>query len=691
MADIDREVLELEDETKEILSDEEAEEAALVTLAEVQAVIRQDIKDAVDYLDEISAGREKAARFYDREPFGDEQEGRSAFISADVHDTIRGIMPDLLRIFFGSEQSVEFLPTNPSQIQQAEQITDYVNKAVLKQDNCGFLVAHSAFHDALLKNLGVIKWAWEDLSSTTEILQYTGITPDVWALIEMDPNVQVIESYEDQRGDIAGTIRRTRTSGRVRLDAVPPEELLSDRDARDLDTCRLIGHRTSKMASELVEMGFEWDEIEPHLGSGEDIKWMRERQARDKGAKWPESGGTGVDEATSSIMYTEVYRFFDYDGDGRAELRRFCCLGRDFEIARNDEWDERPFALFGPDPTPHSLIGGSVADLVKDIQQTKSRLVRAMLDSLGKAVDPKQVFLDGAVNPTDVMNTNIGGAIREYAAGAYRIVEIPFVGGQALPVLQYMDQVKVQRTGNLDAGKALTADVLQSTTAQAVEMAHDNSKAQVEMIAKIFAETGWKRLFKGILKTLVQHQDMTRTVRLRGGFVPINPQAWDAGLDVTVNVALGSGTVEQRGAILGLLAAKQEQIMAQMGFTGPLFTLQQYGNTLRKIAELGGIHDTDNYVGRVPADWAPPPPPEKPDPSLIVAQAEMMKAENEKIQLQVETSVEYQKALLTDNRERDRMELEALLKAWEIETKVGTTFQIEQIKQIAQSVKESNK
>jgi hypothetical protein len=678
-------VQDAESEAEELLEDEEE----LTTYEEMNAVIAADIQDAVDYLEEdLASSRETSIRFYNREPYGDEKDGRSQYISADVHDTVRGIMPDILRIFFGAEQAVEFLPSNAGQIQMAEQMTDYVNKVVMQQDNCGFLVAHSAFHDALLKDLGVIKWSWEE-TAATEVLQYSGLSPEMWSFLTMDESVQVLEAEEEPQGTIGGTIRRVSLGGKVKLDAVPPDEFLSDRDARTLEDARLVGHRTSKTASELMEMGLTWEEIEPHLGTGDDVKWNRERQARQKGASWPSQTGDGVDEATSPVLYSEVYRYFDYDGDGIAELRRFICLGRNYEVVRHDEWDEKPFALFGPDPRPHILIGGSVADLVKDIQLAKSRLGRAMFDSLGKSVDPKQIILDGQVNEKDVANAHLGSVIREYQQGAYRTDVTPFVGQQVLPVMQWMDQVKVQRTGNLDAGKALTADVLQSTTSQAVEMVHDNSKAQVEMIARIFAETGWKDLFKGILRTLVKHQDMERTVRLRGEYVPVNPKVWDAGMDVTINVALGAGTIEQRGQLMALLAQKQESVLQTMGLTNPLFTLHQYSNTLHRIAELGGIHDSDKFLQRVPADWTPPPPPEpEPDPSLIIAQAEMMKAQNEQSQLQVESSIDYQKALLTDNRERDRMQLEAFMKAMEIQTKAGTSIAVEEIRKIAQSKKD---
>jgi hypothetical protein len=681
------EVLEYEQEAAGITGDE------MMDLEDLQTILTQDIEDAVDFIEEeLETARLEAVKYYKREPFGDEEQGRSQYVSADVHDTIRGIMPDLLRIFFGSERPVSFIPNrdDPLSIGMAEQMTNYISKVVMRLDNNGFLVAHNAFHDALLKDLGIIMWGWEETQEVGDVSSYSGISPEEWQLILEDEDLEVIAVQQDPLTDeITGQVRQVNRGGKVKLTSIAPEEFLCDRDARTVGDARLLGYRTAKRASELIDMGFSWEEIEDHLHSGNYLYDSAEKQIRTGKGLGQSNSGTDQDEANALVLYTCVFRYTDYDGDGYAELRRFQCLGTGYEVARNEEWDEKPFALFGPDPEPHTLIGGSVAALVMDIQRSKSRLVRAMFDSLGKAVDPVEVILDGQVNEEDVENPNNSKVVREYAPGAYRIVDVPFVGSQVMPVLGWMDQVKVQRTGNLDAGKALTAEVLQSTTASAVDMVHDNSKAQVELIARLFAETGWKDLFKGILRTLVKHQDDERVVRLQGKSTPINPKAWDASLDVSVDVPIGAGSNEQRAQILALLLGKQEQIFAQFGLANPLFTVQQYGATLKKLAELAGIHDTSNYISTVPPDYQPPPPDDKPDPAEILAQAEMLKAQVQGMEAQMDTSIDWQKALLTDNRERDRMQLEALLKAAEITSKLELGEKKidleEKIKTIAQS------
>src|SRR6056300_1262701 len=129
---------------------------------ELQSIVGKEIDDAIDFIDNwISPVRATATQYYRGEPFGDEEEGRSQVVSMDVRDTVQAIMPSLMRIFHGSERTVEFAPNGPEDVAAAEQATAYVN-FIMNRDNDGFLVTHSAFKDALVRKVGVIKAYWDD-------------------------------------------------------------------------------------------------------------------------------------------------------------------------------------------------------------------------------------------------------------------------------------------------------------------------------------------------------------------------------------------------------------------------------------------------------------------------------------------------------------------------------------------------
>ena len=68
-------------------------------------------ESAVDYIDEdIAEDRKEATKFYYGEPFGNEETGRSQVVSRDLADTVEAILPSLMRVFFGSDRTVEYLP-----------------------------------------------------------------------------------------------------------------------------------------------------------------------------------------------------------------------------------------------------------------------------------------------------------------------------------------------------------------------------------------------------------------------------------------------------------------------------------------------------------------------------------------------------------------------------------------------------
>ena len=57
----------------------------------------------------------------------------------DVRDTIEGMLPSLMRVFFSGEHTVEFAPQSAEDVETAKQATDYVN-FVMNRDNNGYAV-----------------------------------------------------------------------------------------------------------------------------------------------------------------------------------------------------------------------------------------------------------------------------------------------------------------------------------------------------------------------------------------------------------------------------------------------------------------------------------------------------------------------------------------------------------------------
>jgi len=659
--------------------------------AELQSIITQDLTDAVSYVDsDLSPTRAKGTEYYRGDLFGNEVEGNSKVVAMEVRDTVSAMLPSLMRVFFNSENVVEFTPRGPEDVKMAQQATDYANY-IFQNDNNGFLTSYAIFKDALVRKCGIAKFWWED-EEKVRIEEYSGLDDQTLEMLMQEPGaeVKIVVSYPDPQVDelqistvdpLTGQpvtappamvhdvqIKRITKDGRIKIMAVPPEELLLDRRARSFDDATIIAHRQMATVADLMAMGYDQDEIEENL-STTDLDSNDEYLARQ-----PLSTTFGTNDAANPMMrrvlYVEAYSRVDYDGDGIAELRKVCCMGGGYKVVRNLPASYIPFADFPCDPEPHTspLEAMSIFDITRDLQEIKSEILRNTLDSLAQSIHPRTAVVEGQVNIDDVLNNETGAIIRMRAPGMVQPLSTPFVGQAAFPMMEYMDQIKEDRTGMSKAAMGLNADALQSSTKAAVNATISASQGRIELTARILAE-GMKKLFKGILFLAITHQDKARMVRLRNEWVQIDPRAWDVSMDASINIALGNGDTNEKLQALMMIMAKQEQILQQLGPQNPLVTPQQFSNTLRKIVELSGFKDTTSYFQQIPADYVPPTPTPKPTPEEVLAQvqAESIKADIQKKAAELE--LKRQQMLLDDDLARDKMAQDMYLKKYEIELK----------------------
>ncbi len=652
---------------------------------EVQAVVAAELTDAVNFIDlEIGNLRARATEYYFGDPFGDEEEGRSQVVSMDVRDTVQAILPSLMRIFFSSENVVQYVPRSAEDVAMAEQATDYV-RYILNEDNNGFVLFHSIFKDALVRKTGVCKW-WVDEKEEVKAETYSGLDDAQLTLVLSQDGVEMVDliSTEDPSAPppiidpLTGQqltptvmihdvkVKRKIITKRFRVESLAPEEFIVDRRARTLEDADIVAHRKLATVSELVAMGYSQEEVESNTGEDE-LDTNIERIARNPAQMM--FGESANNPAQRRVLYTESYIRLDIDGDGIAELRKICTMGPSYKIVANDPADDIPFAYFCPDPEPHTLFGMSTADVTMDIQRIKSVILRNMLDSLAQAIHPRTGVVEGQVNLDDVLNNENGAIIRMRAPGMVQPFTTPFVGQQAFPMMEYMDQIKEARTGMSKASMGLNADALQSTTRLAVQATVQAAQQHIELIARVFSEIGMKRLFKGLLRLITQHQDKPRVIRLRNQWVEVDPRGWDAAMDVSVNVGLGTGGIDEKMQFLQAIAGKQEQILQSLGPSNPIVSIGQYANTLTKLVEMAGYKDSTQFFNQLPADYTPPAPQPQPDPTQALAQVQIQSIQADIQKKAAELALEREKMIRADDRERDRIAQDGVLKRQEMELK----------------------
>ena len=677
---------------------DEAETEAGVGMSEeeLQTAVRSYISDAIQYIDDdISPIRAESTRYYRGDPFGNEVDGRSQVVSRDVRDSVQAVLPSMMRVFFGSEKAVEFVPRTANDVAMAEQATDYVN-FILNVDNNGLEMFYSVFKDALVNRGGFVKWWWDD-SIEIQTHNFEGLDEGALGLILQEEGVEAISvegrpapgvppeqiaqmqaqgQPPPQVYDVE--IRRSRKRNKIKIETMPPEEFFVDAAATSLDDAMVVGHRTMATVSSLVALGYDRDLLDEHLS--DQIAFL------DNDEYWARTSSPDVQGPISAyerrrVLYVEAWCYIDYDGDGIAELRRVCTIGDGYEVVNNEPATDIPFAMFNSDPEPHVFFGSDLADQTKDIQRVKSAVLRGILDSLAFALYPRTGVVEGMVEIDDVLNPEVGSIIRMRQPGMVQQLTVPFLGKEAFPMLQYLDAMKEARTGQTAASQGLDPDVLQSTTKAAVTATVRGAEQRLELMARMFADA-FGRMCKGILKLVITHQDRERMVRLRDEWVPIDPRVWDSNMDCSVNVGLGHGMADDRLAVLGQVALQQKEILEKLGPSNPLVGLGQFRNTLAKMLEVSGFQDSSQFFKPIPPDYEPPPPEEPPQPSPeeMMVQAQMMdiQARAQIEQQKLELAVMKQQQL--DERESARIAGDLSIREFQAEEKFQNDVDIELLK-----------
>jgi hypothetical protein len=618
--------------------------AKKITDIELRGIINSEITNALGYMGgNLSSQRKKSLEYYMGEKLGTEIDGRSQVVSTDVADTIETILPNLLRIFTSSEKVVKCEPVKVEDVKLAEQVTNYINY-IFNKDNDGFSILYTWFKDALLEKNGIVKVYWDE-SQSVEQETYQNLSDDEYRLLIEDDDVEVIEeeSFEDETakaqlevvkamaiktGEIMPEmpipmmhnciIKRTNGSGKVKIENIPPEEFLIQRSAKTIEEANFVAHKVSKTRSELVEMGFDQKTVDD-LPTSNEILLNDERMQRYSDID-ETPFNDAPDHSTEEIELFECYIRVDTDGDGIAELRKITVAGAGgYTILENMACDNMPFCSITPIPMPHRFYGRSISELVEDVQLVKSTVMRQLLDNMYNTNNNRTAIMDGQVNLDDLLTNRPGGVVRTKQPPSQVMMPMQSqpISAQAFPLLEYLDTVRESRTGVTRYNQGLDADSL-NKTATGVNALMSQSQMRMELVARVFAETGIKDLFKKIFELTCKYQDKERIVELNNEFVPVRPTEWRNRYNITISVGLGTGSSDQQVVIMNSILERQLQaFQLQGGQEYPMVSLKNIYNSLAKIVENAGLKNVDNYFVNPDMGKSMVQPPQPPAPTPI--------------------------------------------------------------------------
>jgi hypothetical protein len=575
---------------------------------------------------ELSSIRQESLNAYLGEKTGDERDGRSQYVTMEVLEAIEWALPSLLRTFTAGDKIVTFDPVGPEDEAQAEQETDIVNHYLLNENN-GFLTFYEWFKDALMYPNGYAKIYTEKQENvTTEY--YDGLDSVQLMLLDEDDRVEIVEATED--GEFFNVkLKITDESPVLRFEAVPPEQVLIDNDHNrlSLEGCEAICHKVRRSKSYLLKAGYDPKKLE-HAVSEADEEWNDERINRlDTEDEYPDNDSDH--EATKTYWLEEWYLHYDFDGDGIAERRKVDYIGG--EIFENIELDYQPICALSCIPMTHRHSGMSLSDIVRPIQKLSTYFRRGINDNIAAIIEPRKYINSNAI-------TEDGATLDQLLDPNSTVIETRDVTGivpeQHQPVIseliqahQVLESEKQVRSG-IAPNLSLDPAVLQQSTMGGFTAALQEASQRIELIARVFAETGVKDAMAKAHRQIKEYQDKPKVLRIRGQWVETNPRDWKDRSNVTVNVGLGFNNKEKQiGVLTTLLEIQKEALDAGIA------TPENIYNTLEQLIEAAGLKQVDRYFTN-PKEREPKEP--QPDPMLMVAQQQLqMQGQKDQAELQL--------------------------------------------------------
>jgi hypothetical protein len=480
-------------------------------------------------------------------------------------------------------------------------------------------------------------------------------------------------------------IRVTEKYGCLKVESLPPEEFLINKDAKTTEDARFVAHKFSRSRGDLIADGYDKDAI-MGLGTSQQIEDADEYLARHQDEIAEGEDSSILDPMSVEVEVVECYVRVDYDGDDYPEWRRVVMglASSKHVLLEEEEWpDELPFVDLAPDPRPHRWEGNSVWQDLKQQQDIKTVIKRQTLDNLYLSNHPMKLYaVNRIVNRDDLDNAQIGGSIAVKGGSVSDAVQdlvVPFVAGQSLQILEYIDMESEKRTGVSRQSMALDPEALSNQTATGVQAAQSSAYAKMELYARNLAEGGIKRLLTKMYKLVCKNASKPEMIKLRGKWIEMDPTQWNPEMKVSINVGLGSGSRDRDMAMLAQIKAAQEQILMTLGPSNPICGLEEYTRTLQKLTEASGMKAPELYFKDIDpqALQKMQQGQQKPDPKV---EAEKQKIELEKAKAQAKAELDQQRMQFETQQKQMQMQVNAQMQERENQMKMELQRQMQDAK-----------
>jgi len=507
-------------------------------------------------------------------------EGVSGIVSSDTTETVEAYLAVISELMLNNEKIAKFTPYDqtPAALKAAQDASDVVNYCVFKK-NDGWTLLNTWIKASLLWKNSIIRWDYvEDFKYDYE--EFEEISQESLDEKLGEPDVEIAGDllisprsdgiyYTDVR------LKKKIDKSRVKIENIPQEGFRISRDATSLDDATFVGIELeltrSEIRSEYPDMAKEisdWDDLGDEHWSTE---YSAEIAARKEVTGQSYHSHSSSDdyatlEASQVVTLTECWIKVDRDGDGIAELKHIIIAGD--HVLFEEDVDTIALASICPFEVPYEFYGLSVADMTRSSTLASTAILRGFVENTyltnysPRLADPNVVDFSALQNmkPKDIIATN--GAPQ----GAVAMLQPETISTGTVPLLQHLQVHKEQATGMSKAAQGLNDELYVSGNSETkLAMTQTAAQKRIQHIARIFAETGFKRLAAGVYSTMRKNMKKTMTPNYTGVYANVDIDKLPAHMDMTVDVDLGENSNANKRSKLTMIATELLPLIREGG------------------------------------------------------------------------------------------------------------------------------
>lgn len=576
------------------LTGQEADKALL-------SLVKADIADAEAYQQSIiqPTVRERYNIYYaDKEYYSHKfpiLSKTSSLVSTDVADTIEWALPSLMKVFTGSDEVITIQGVTEEDDQNAE-VMQSLLVYQLQRQNKFFPILYNWMKDALITGMGIIKCYWERTEGYTP--ETAQLNADALKLLAQTG----VEITNVEGPDVMGDFTVTWNSpyyikNSPKLENILVSEFLYSPDAKNLEDANFVAHRKKVTMSHLRQKEREGiyanvDMVHPDNGP---VSWITDQVEDVIGDHYTPLHNNQQDKAREEVTIYECYTKIDFNNDGILEDMIITIAGDVILRAEPNYMGRHPFFSISPTKDPHRIwVKRSYAELIGELQDMKVALTRQIVQNIALTNDPKMILAEDSINISDyiegrkVIRKKPGSSMGDVAMA----MPVNQLSPQTFQFLEYLEGQKENRTGITRYNQGLDANSL-NKTATGISAILGQSAQRLELVARMFAETGISELFRFMVSLNQKFVDQETVVRLTNKQLRISPDDLNGNFDLVVNAGISISTKE---STIMTLQTMLTALMQTQAAGIPIVTPQNIYNLFKKWIESAGFKNYNDYV-----------------------------------------------------------------------------------------------